>query len=297
MKSSAMVFLAAFVALSASWSGYVFTAQMQLGRGGQEKAANDQTYPVGRSGVGHQGAEVYRSLGCVYCHSQQIGQEKSIVEVELTNAGTNRAAALAVVAKLNPSIVQRKGEKLLDELPQPILQLDSTSQGDPVLQDLQTVGAKGEVRVSQQGPDMARGWGKRATVAQDFLYENPVQPGVRRIGPDLSNVGSRQNSVTWHLLHLYAPETMVKRSTMPPYRFLFETRRIVGRPSPDALPLSGDLAPKTGFEIVPKEEAKALAAYLVSLNADVPLTESPYTPPTPPPASTNAPATTNAPPK
>jgi cytochrome c oxidase cbb3-type subunit 2 len=179
----------------------------------------------------------------------------------------------------------------LSELPQPILHVDSTAQGDPALQDLQTVGAKGAVRVSQQGPDMARGWGKRATVAQDFLYENPVQPGVRRIGPDLSNVGLRQNSVNWHLLHLYEPQSMVKDSTMPPYKFLFETRRIVGRPSPDALPLSGDYAPKTGFEIVPKEEAKALAAYLVSLQADVPLLESPYTAPEAATATTNAPTT------
>ena len=86
-----------------------------------------------------------------------------------------------MVAKLNPDLVQRKGQKLLSELPQPILHVDSTAQGDPALQDLRTVGAKGAVRVSQQGPDMARGWGMRATVAQDFLYENPVQPGVRRI--------------------------------------------------------------------------------------------------------------------
>ncbi len=82
---------------------------------------------------------------------------------------------------------------------------------------------------------------------------------------------------------------------MPPYRFLFETRKIGAKPSPEALQFPTPVAP-AGYEIVPKPEATALVAYLLSLRADAPLFEAPMTPPpgSAPPA-TNAPAT-NAPP-
>jgi hypothetical protein len=62
---------------------------------------------------------------------------------------------------------------------------------------------------------------------------------------------------------------------MPPYRFLFEKRKISGSPSPEALKLSGESAPEPGFEVVPKPDALALVAYLQSLRADLPLFEAP----------------------
>ena len=77
---------------------------------------------------------------------------------------------------------------------------------------------------------------------------------------------------------------------MPPYRFLFEMRRIERTGSPDALTLPTSLAPPPGYEIVPKQEAKALVGYLASLRADAPLFDAPLTVPPPPPAETNAPA-------
>jgi hypothetical protein len=90
---------------------------------------------------------------------------------------------------------------------------------------------------------------------------------------------------------------------MPPYRFLFEKRKVGRRPSPEALALPSELAPGAGYEIVPRPAAKALAAYLISLRADAPLFDAPMSVPAPPapPASTNAPAvpeatSTNAPP-
>jgi len=140
------------------------------------------------------------------------------------------------------------------------------------------------------GPDLARGWGKRRTVAEDFLFDAPVMPGSQRVGPDLANLGARQPDVNWHLLHLYAPQFQVKGSTMPPYRFLFEKRKIKLQPSPEALVLPAEAAPPAGYEVVPKPAAKALAAYLVNLRADSPLFTAPVTLPAPPatPTSTNA---------
>jgi hypothetical protein len=81
---------------------------------------------------------------------------------------------------------------------------------------------------------------------------------------------------------------------MPPYRYLFEKRKIGGQPAPDALKLTGDLAPETGYEIVPKPAARTLVAYLLSLRAEAPLFEAPFTPPARKSADTNAPAVTNA---
>jgi len=133
-------------------------------------------------------------------------------------------------------------------------------------------------------------------VAQDYLADYPVQPGSRRIGPDLANVGLRLPEADWHLRHLYAPQNEVQGSLMPPYRFLFETRKIGREASPDALKLSGKLAPPPGYEIVPQPEATVLVAYLQSLRAEAPLFEAPLTPPPGTVTTTNAPGvSTNAP--
>ncbi|MEK7707494.1 MAG: cbb3-type cytochrome c oxidase subunit II, partial [Verrucomicrobiota bacterium] len=156
--------------------------------------------------------------------------------------------------------------------------------------ELEAAGAKAEAHLAAIGPDIARGWGRRRTVAQDYLFDYPVQLGSRRIGPDLANVGLRLPDANWQLRHLYAPQSEVKGSTMPSYRFLFETRKAGTKPSPDALRLPAAFAPATGYEIVPRPAAKALVAYLLSLRADAPLFEAPMTPPAASPVtSTNAP--------
>lgn len=289
MKSSALVFLAAFIALSASWGGFVLAPQLQLGRAMQAKTVPAQeNYPVARPGLAAQGAEVYRSLGCVYCHSQSVGQEGVKCEIILTDAGTNATATLAALGKLNSSFAQTD---TLTALPKTLMSVADMNAADPILKAIGSVGAKAQVVVSALGPDISRGWGRRRTVAQDYVYDLPVQPGSRRAGPDLANVGLRLPDVNWQLRHLYAPTSEIQGSTMPPYRFLFELRKVGKQSSASALQLSGKFAAPAGYEIVPTDEARALAAYLVSLRADAPLFESPFTAPaTAPAAATNSPA-------
>ena len=60
---------------------------------------------------------------------------------------------------------------------------------------------------------------------------------------------------------------------MPPYRYLFETKKISGQRSVDALDLTGLDAPEPGYEVVPKPEATKLVAYLLSLDKSHPLKE------------------------
>lgn len=287
MKSAATVFLAAFIALSASWGGFVLTPQLQLGRVPQEKTTGSEVlYPVARPGLAAQGAEVYRSLGCVYCHSQQVGQDGVKCEVVLNDAGTNALATLAALAQVDAALGK---PETLASLPKAIRQVPNVAAADPILKMLGAAGAKAQVNIVPVGADISRGWGRRRTVAQDYVYDLPVQLGTRRAGPDLANVGLRQPDVNWHLRHLYAPQIDVKNSTMPPYRYLFEQRK-VGKGNPaEALALPAGVAPE-GFEIVPTDEARALAAYLVSLRADAPLFEAPFTAPAPPAPATNAPA-------
>ncbi len=58
-----------------------------------------------------------------------------------------------------------------------------------------------------------------------FFTIHPVQLGSLRVGPDLADVGARLPDANWQLLHLYAPQSVVKNSAMPPFRFLFEVRK------------------------------------------------------------------------
>jgi len=291
MKSSALVFLTAFIALSASWSGFVLAPQLQLGRAAQAKTVPVQDqYPVARPGLAAQGAEVYRSLGCVYCHSQSVGQEGVKCEIVLTDAGTNTPTTLGALGKLNSAFGHAD---TLAALPKTLMSVADMNAADPILKAIGSTGAKAQVIVSALGPDISRGWGRRRTVAQDYLFDLPAQPGDRRAGPDLANVGLRQPDVSWQLRHLYAPAAEVSGSTMPPYRFLFELRKLGKLPSPEALPLPSQFAASAGWEIVPTAKARALVAYLVSLRADAPLFESPFTAPAPaaaPAVAPNSPA-------
>jgi cytochrome c oxidase cbb3-type subunit 2 len=149
--------------------------------------------------------------------------------------------------------------------------------------------------------DIARGWGSRRSVAQDYLYDRPALLGSQRVGPDLSNIGARSPGADWLLLHLYDPRAVLPKgakSVMPPYRFLFKTRKVEGQPSSDALKLTGDLAPPANFEVVPTAKARELVAYLTSLRSDAILFETPAPKPPTGSAATNAPASvTNSPAK
>lgn len=131
-----------------------------------------------------------------------------------------------------------------------------------------------QVRPEGFGADEARNWGPRRTVARDYLYDKPVMLGTMRTGPDLTNIGLRQASAPWHLLHLYNPRIPSKGSIMPAFPYLFEQRRIRDRPSPEALQFPPEFAPPQGYEVVPKPEAKLLVQYLLSLKATAPLPET-----------------------
>ncbi len=132
-----------------------------------------------------------------------------------------------------------------------------------------------QVRHPGYGNDIERNWGERGSVARDYIQEKKVMLGSMRTGPDLRNVGARlagEGGRDWHIQHLYDPQLTSKGSIMPPYRFLFETRAIVGQPSADAIQgkLPPEVQPPAGHEIVLTQRGKDLIAYLLALK-DPPL--------------------------
>lgn len=292
MNYGPLIFLAAFLGLSASWFGFVLTPQLQLGR--EVQATNTvntaELYPLARPGLANEGAEVYRANGCVYCHSQQVGQSGTQVNVILSDAGTNPVAVAEALLKAKVGITNVNGAGLSGGVPKTLLRGVPINVAKSAAKAARDAGAEARIEILATGPDIARGWGNRRSVAQDFIYDRPVLLGSQRIGPDLANVGTRLANANWQLAHLYNPRSVVENSPMPAYRFLFEQRKVTGQPSSDALPLTGQFAPPAGFEIVPKPEAKALVAYLLSLHAGAPLFEAPISVPPAPPATTNSPA-------
>lgn len=159
------------------------------------------------------------------------------------------------------------------------------AQGKLVYQDLGCVYCHSQqVRRPGYGSDDLRGWGERQSVARDYIKEGRVLLGTMRTGPDLRNIGARQTSLEWHYLHLYDPQLTSAGSNMPPFKFLFEKRKIIGEPSPKALRLPAPYTAEAGYEIVPTARGEALVAYLLSLKDTYNYPEEAkrvYVPPTP----------------
>jgi cytochrome c oxidase cbb3-type subunit II len=131
------------------------------------------------------------------------------------------------------------------------------------------------VRDKSEGSDIERKWGKRRTVARDYMFDRVVFLGASRLGADLTNVGDRQTDPQWFYRLLYNPRAMSPESVMPAYRWLFTTREIQGQRSVDALKLEGTDAQPPGYEVVPTAEGKALVDYLLSRKTNYSLPEAP----------------------
>jgi cbb3-type cytochrome oxidase cytochrome c subunit len=288
VKTGFSVFLAAFVALGASWCGFVLAPLKQLG--GEKQTVvlqTGETWPQQRTGDAALGLQVYRACGCAACHTEQVRQDGVASEVTLTGLGSRSPADFnGFLQSLLPlpslkDVTNQLAANFANwhgELPRTLFAAADKSVADDMTQRLKAAGLKCDNRIVATGPDITRGWGARQSVAADYLYDNPVQLGSLRAGPDLANIGVREPDANWQLQHLYAPKSVTPNSTMPSFTFLFDVRKIGSAPAPDALKLPPAFAPAAGYEVVPKPEARELAAYLLSLRANVPLYEAPFTP-------------------
>lgn len=289
MKSGFRIFLATLIALGASWCGFVLAPVLQLGEEGQTTVLNSSDlYPLQRPGYAAMGLQVYRANGCAACHTTQVQQDGVACDLVLTGIGTNAPdqfeafmRSLCELPDLRPfsNSISANLKAWNGAVPKTLLHDVPQATAAALSDRLTSAQLKSETHIVATGPDIARGWGLRHSVAEDFLWDDPVQLGRLRVGPDLADVGARLPDADWQLRHLYAPQAVVKGSTMPPFRYLFDTRKIGAQPSPDALKLPTAFAPPAGYEVVPTDQAKELVAYLLSLHADVPLHDAPFTPP------------------
>jgi cytochrome c oxidase cbb3-type subunit 2 len=251
MKTGFRVFIVAFVALGLSWCGLVLAPVLQLGTQGQTTVLNSsEVYPNQRPGDATLGLQVYRANGCAACHTTQVGQEGVVCDVVLS--GKNSAAISNLIASLTVTGLNE-------------------AEADAVSTKIKAAGGKTETHIIPTGTDISRGWGSRHSVAEDFLWDSPVQLGGVRVGPDLANVGLRYDATSLYRL-LYNPKSSGSNPVMPSFSYLFMIEK------------GGDVPAHTpGVEylidndaIVPTEDANNLVAYLLSLRANVPLHEAPF---------------------
>ena len=120
--------------------------------------------------------------------------------------------------------------------------------------------------------DMDKVWGNRPGIAADYADNKRMSAfvntatlmGTERTGPDLSNVGNRQPSLEWNLLHLYQPRAVVSKSIMPAYKWLFDVKE---NPGKDEVVVSvpEEFLKGVKGKVVATKDALDLVAYLQSL--------------------------------
>lgn len=120
--------------------------------------------------------------------------------------------------------------------------------------------------------EMDHVWGERPSIPSDYFHakkrldtwrQTPSILGSERTGPDLTSIGQRNPSTTWHLMHLFNPRIVVPQSIMPSYPWLFEKKSEAG-PEDLIINLPPSLITE-GKVVVATQEAKDLVAYLLTL--------------------------------
>src|SRR4029434_8562354 len=100
MNNGPLLFLGVLITLASSFWGLVLAPQIQFGREQPRLIeATGEFYPSPRPGLAEDGAHVYRSLGCVECHSQQVRQTGVHLDVWVSELTTNADVAFPAVAK------------------------------------------------------------------------------------------------------------------------------------------------------------------------------------------------------
>lgn len=120
--------------------------------------------------------------------------------------------------------------------------------------------------------DMDKVWGERPGIPADyagnhrtdFWRNTATLMGTERTGPDLTNIGTRQPSIEWNLVHLYNPRIVVKESIMPAYPWMFTVKKEPAKGDVIVNVPAAYLEGKQG-KVVATKEAIYLVAYLQSL--------------------------------
>ena len=120
--------------------------------------------------------------------------------------------------------------------------------------------------------EMDKIFGSRPGMAADYAHlkrmnvwqNTSTVMGTERTGPDLTNVGARQPSIDWNMMHLFNPRSVVPQSIMPSYEWLFEIKDSASKTDVVVNVPKLFLNGRTGV-VVAKKEVLQLFAYLLTL--------------------------------
>jgi cytochrome c oxidase cbb3-type subunit II len=120
--------------------------------------------------------------------------------------------------------------------------------------------------------EMDKVFGSRPGIASDYanlkrmnIWQNTsTVMGTERTGPDLTEVGKRQPSKDWNLMHLFNPRSVVAQSIMPSYEWMFEIKETPLKTDVVVSMPASFLNGRVG-KVVAKKEALQLLAYIQSL--------------------------------
>ena len=271
-----------------SLSAMVFRASDQLsGLQYVDTQAVDGTefrYPVPLLGNARYGEAIYKANGCAACHTQQVTHESVVLDVKALAGEKNHAAVQEAISRFYKVTGREASGGAALGLPvgewETVVNGANAANASKARNFLSIAGASVDVQVRFRGEDLTqhdlqnprgRGWGKRRSVAQDYLFAEPPMLGSVRIGPDLANVGARLSREVLMRI-LLNPKIVRKYSKMPQHRFLFEK---VGEDE------KGQHIIHDGENTFkPTKDAEALVDYLLSLkSANYPLPEAPINQP------------------
>ena len=272
MKGLQPLFLGIFGIFAFSWLGMTVVPNLQIGSlNPQTDEDGGDAYPVPPSGMVSRGARVYAANGCVYCHSQQVRPEYGGSDIE-RHWGDRRSAPRDYIfepivflgkMRIGPDLANLGHQPALSEVKAVAASAAPTASASP------TAGASPEgampTATSPGSPAMATSAavssGTNAAVPATSPAGDQAAISVPTFLPaGLADVAGLTasgeplpHSVAWHHRHLYNPRSITEDSNMPPYRFLYEKRRISGSGSYDSINFAGDEAeaPGEGWEIVP----------------------------------------------
>jgi cbb3-type cytochrome oxidase cytochrome c subunit len=281
MKGLQPLFLGIFGIFAFSWFGMTVVPNLQIGSlNPQTDEDGGDVYPAPPSGMAVRGAQVYAANGCVYCHTQQVRPDYGGSDLE-RKWGQRRSAPrdyifepIVMLGKMRTgpdlaNVGHREGqeEKAAATAPPPAPAAAPAAGASPAAGATATASAAPSPAASPAGTANPAAAATPSTAAPALVAE------TRELTADGKPL---PYTAAWHHRHLYNPRSVAEDSNMPPYRFLYEKRRVGGVASPDALNFAGDASdnPATGWEIIPTYDAKCLVAYLMTLDQSHPLKEA-----------------------
>ena len=221
-----------------SLSAMVFRASDQLSGlqyiDTQSEDGIEFRYPVPLLGNARYGEAIYKANGCAACHTQQVTHESVALDVKAMAGKKNLAAVQEAISRFHKVTGRDASSGAALGLPVDewgtVVNDANAVDASKARNFLAAAGASVDVQVRFRGEDLTqgdirnpggRGWGKRRSVAQDYLFAEPPMLGSVRIGPDLANVGARYSRDVLMRI-LLNPKIIRKDNKMPQHRFLFE---------------------------------------------------------------------------